>query len=135
MVKEGASQKRDLAWKNRVLCSDGACIGVIGPDRRCRECGRMFEGELPETFDEYALEVDEEDLYVDDSADEVPDEDIDADFGQGDDALSDDEWAKRILCSDESCIGVVGPDGCCKDCGKPYHKEDRNSQINDNGDS
>jgi hypothetical protein len=24
----------DLEWGNRVLCSDGNCIGVIGPDGR-----------------------------------------------------------------------------------------------------
>jgi len=32
-------------------------------------------------------------------------------------------WENRILCSDESCIGVIGPDGCCKECGKPYKGE------------
>ena len=31
-----------------------------------------------------------------------------------------DEWENRKLCSDESCIGVIGPDGRCKECGKPY---------------
>ena len=34
--------------------------------------------------------------------------------------VSDDEWENRILCVDESCIGVIGPDGRCKECGKPY---------------
>ncbi len=24
----------------RKLCPDGSCIGVIGPDGRCKECGR-----------------------------------------------------------------------------------------------
>jgi hypothetical protein len=24
------------------------------------------------------------------------------------------------LCIDGNCIGVVGPDGCCKTCGKPH---------------
>jgi len=33
---------------------------------------------------------------------------------------SDDDWENRVLCSDESCIGVIGPDGRCKECGKPY---------------
>lgn len=31
-----------------------------------------------------------------------------------------DDWKNRILCSDESCIGVIGPDGRCKECGKPH---------------
>jgi hypothetical protein len=30
------------------------------------------------------------------------------------------DWDQRTLCSDESCIGVLGPDGRCKECGKPY---------------
>jgi predicted amidophosphoribosyltransferase len=25
---------------------------------------------------------------------------------------------KRRLCSDESCIGIIGPDGLCVECGK-----------------
>jgi hypothetical protein len=33
---------------------------------------------------------------------------------------SDDYWENRTLCSDESCIGVIGPDRRCKACGKPY---------------
>jgi hypothetical protein len=28
----------------RRLCSDGMCIGVIGPDGRCRECGKPYTG-------------------------------------------------------------------------------------------
>lgn len=34
--------------------------------------------------------------------------------------ISNDEWERRILCSDGNCIGVIGADGCCKVCGKPY---------------
>jgi hypothetical protein len=30
------------------------------------------------------------------------------------------DFASRVLCSDGSCIGVIGPDGRCKECGKPY---------------
>ena len=33
---------------------------------------------------------------------------------------ANEDWEKRVLCSDESCIGTVGPDGKCKECGKPY---------------
>ena len=31
-------------WDQRQLCSDGACIGVIGPDGRCKVCGRRASG-------------------------------------------------------------------------------------------
>ena len=30
-------------WKERALCPDGACIGVIGDDNKCRVCGRSAE--------------------------------------------------------------------------------------------
>ena len=33
---------------------------------------------------------------------------------------NDSDWENRVLCSDESCIGVIGPDGRCKECGKPF---------------
>ena len=33
-----------LDWENRKLCSDGNCIGVIGSDGRCKECGKPFAG-------------------------------------------------------------------------------------------
>lgn len=28
--------------ESRILCSDGACIGVIGSDRLCKLCGKPF---------------------------------------------------------------------------------------------
>ena len=34
----------DNEWENRRLCSDGNCIGVIGKDGRCKECGKSYEG-------------------------------------------------------------------------------------------
>ena len=27
---------------------------------------------------------------------------------------------KRVACSDGNCIGIIGPDGKCIECGKPY---------------
>lgn len=32
----------------------------------------------------------------------------------------DDKWENRVLCSDESCVGTIGPDGRCRYCKKPY---------------
>lgn len=29
--------------RNRVLCNDGNCIGIIGSDGRCKVCGKPFE--------------------------------------------------------------------------------------------
>ena len=40
--------------------------------------------------------------------------------GEEESESDNSDWENRILCSDESCIGVIGPDGRCKECGKPY---------------
>jgi len=107
--EEMASSRDD--WDNRVLCSDGNCIGVIGVDGRCKECGKKYEGDLPEMGPaEDEVETGEED--VEQSAEAVePTEEADT--------KPDDEWENRVLCSDGNCIGVIGPDGRCKECGKP----------------
>ena len=44
-----AADDYDIDWDNRLLCSDGNCIGVIGADGCCKECGKKYEGKLPET--------------------------------------------------------------------------------------
>lgn len=31
---------------------------------------------------------------------------------------SDNDWGQRQLCPDGDCIGVIGPDGTCKVCGR-----------------
>ncbi len=30
----------ELDLDGRQLCPDGACVGVIGPDQRCKVCGK-----------------------------------------------------------------------------------------------
>jgi len=100
-------------WENRILCSDGNCIGVIGADGHCKECGKKYEGALPEQgvpAETPPLEDDEPEQQ-DELAEEVE---------QVDELSADPDWEKRILCSDGNCIGVIGPDGRCKECGKPY---------------
>ena len=45
---EGAQaddDERPVDFASRKLCSDGTCIGVIGPDGRCKECGKPYTGE------------------------------------------------------------------------------------------
>jgi hypothetical protein len=88
------------------LCSDENCIGVIGPDGRCKECGKPHAG---------GFAVDPPRPAPAPSAETAgrasqPAEPVG----------SDDEWESRMLCSDENCIGVIGPDGRCRECGKPY---------------
>lgn len=102
----------EVDWENRVLCSDEGCIGVIGADGRCKECGKSYEGSRTEGGSQTA-ESNETQTNSEDG------DDFDAtEPTQTDSAGSD--WENRTLCSDESCIGVIGPDGRCQECGKRY---------------
>ena len=113
--KEDKSQI-DIEWENRRLCIDESCIGVIGPDGRCKECGLPLEGGPSDgTKEEPAIENLEE-VVTEEELEEV----VESGAGKSD---ADLEWEQRTLCIDESCIGVIGPDGCCKECGKPYESE------------
>lgn len=91
-------------WEKRILCSDESCIGTIGSDGKCKECGKVYEGELPAEHDASSPQT-----LIADKQKPAPPEDGDC----------DDDWDKRVLCSDGTCIGVIGPDGKCKECGKP----------------
>lgn len=121
-MQDGDDERNmDLDWDNRVLCSDESCIGTIGSDGCCRECGRRYEGALPSGFKHQ--ETDENaglSSPTDDEALEADDDSAEAETEGDEEGDADDEWARRILCRDESCIGVIGEDGCCKECGKPY---------------
>lgn len=118
----------DDAWENRILCSDGNCIGVIGPDGRCKECGKPHDGSTTNDVNDEASEspldvVDPaEDEKTDEGQDAEPTDDPESDDDTGDDTGDDDDWENRTLCSDGNCIGIIGPDGKCKECGKPYEK-------------
>jgi hypothetical protein len=94
-------------WDNRRLCSDGSCIGVIGPDGRCKECGKLHSadvGDVPPAAVVAAPAA-------------APGTRFEAPVVA---AAADDDWESRRLCGDENCIGVIGPDGRCKECGRPY---------------
>ena len=94
----------DFEWENRKLCRDERCIGVIGSDGRCKECGMPDEGD---------------DRAGADGPDSIPQKEPKIEIEASEDIPeAEDDWAKRELCGDESCIGVIGPDGRCKECGK-----------------
>ena len=97
-------------WESRTLCSDGNCIGVIGPDGRCKECGLAYDGPAPEG---QAIEADDYDDYDDY-------DDGDEEMGVASETSDDSDWENRQLCSDGNCIGVIGPNGRCKECGKRF---------------
>jgi len=97
-------------WEKRILCIDESCIGTMGPDGRCRECGKPYGDPLNLATD--AADKNKEQAE--------PLDDLQKDTES---SGSDEEWEKRVLCSDESCIGVIGPDGRCKECGKSVNNK------------
>jgi hypothetical protein len=128
----------DSEWEKRVLCSDGNCIGIIGQDGHCKECGKAFNNDS-EHIDDHNDNVQESDTLQADKEiisdeqeffsrnQEKPfnSEDSNTEDSESDmewDLESDLEWDNRTLCSDGNCIGVIGPDGRCKECGKPYQE-------------
>lgn len=118
-VKLQGNFETDSDWENRVLCSDGNCIGVIGPDGRCKECGKPYEeNEISNNFlrDEEIIS-DQEDFSPEDleETNTISDE-----SSTETESELDSDWDNRVLCSDGNCIGVIGPDGRCKECGKPF---------------
>ena len=114
MESEEYKSANDIEWEQRTLCSDEGCIGVIGPDGRCKECGLPYEGDLQQDGWKKPAAVEPEAEVVSGYGED--------DENDPDDAVTDSEWERRTLCSDESCIGVIGPDGRCKECGLPYEQ-------------
>ncbi len=104
-----AARISDTEWANRRLCVDGNCIGVIGPDGRCKECGRPDSGDPPAADDLF-----DDSQTTDSGADETV-----ATPSSKPRNSADDVWENRRLCPDGNCIGVIGPDGRCKECGRP----------------
>ncbi|HET6149575.1 MAG TPA: hypothetical protein VFH68_18705 [Polyangia bacterium] len=103
----------------RRLCPDGACIGVIGDDGRCRVCGRtgVGTGSAPASASARADidQTDDLDAWGGDGGDEPERE---ADTAQAVAGGAGDFRPDRPLCDDGSCIGVVGDDGRCSVCGR-----------------
>jgi len=93
---------KDEDWGKRTLCRDEACIGTIGPNGRCKEFGKPYNGEAK----------------AGSSAGNVAKDKKQEIASKSEDSVFDEDWEKRVLCSDESCIGVIGSNGRCKECGK-----------------
>jgi hypothetical protein len=81
----------------RRLCADGSCVGVLGGDGRCGVCGRT-EAEAA-------------------AGEEAAPPPVGA---TGEDAHASEGGfdAKRRLCEDGACVGVVAEDGACRVCGR-----------------
>jgi hypothetical protein len=91
----------------RRLCPDGACVGLLGNDGKCKVCGTPdpdWTGEMaaaaPPAAPEPEPEIDSESVTA---------------TASDDDAVFDPQ---RRLCPDEACIGVIGADNRCNVCGR-----------------
>jgi len=105
-----------LDWEKRRLCPDESCIGIVGPDGRCTECGRQVDGvdgdpPDPAAHDPETAAEAERQRVADPPEAEQPRDHEEA-------ASTNDDWTSRQLCPDGNCIGVIGPDGRCKVCGR-----------------
>lgn len=97
----------EFADSDRELCPDGACIGLIGPDGRCKECGTPG---IRATQDPRLQGLRAEDEVA---------RELESNIIKGDQPAASDDFDDRELCPDGACIGLLGPDGRCKDCGTP----------------
>jgi len=90
----------------RRLCPDGSCVGIIGDDGKCTECGASDTGEADSPAPDSGTG---EDSAARDAAPGEP----------GSEDLSSDFDPNRRLCGDDACVGVIGQDNRCRLCGKP----------------
>jgi hypothetical protein len=86
----------------RRLCPDGACVGVIGEDGKCKVCGTLDPDGPPVASMDAAPPMAEEPAP---SPNPAPHEEGDFD-------------PNRRLCADDTCIGVLDEHGRCKICGR-----------------
>jgi hypothetical protein len=94
--------------QKRRLCPDGDCVGVVGPDGLCRVCGAVDDGAPAPGLGA--------DAFAGGCASEEPEEDERAADGPPGAGGFD---PNRVLCLDGSCLGVIGADGRCSECGRP----------------
>lgn len=101
----------------RRLCPDGACVGLIGDDGRCKVCGAAADGVDPSAVDSGAITWDQNRDSVDADDDDATLPRTLGEVARHDDGANFD--SKRRLCSDGSCLGIIGADNRCNVCGRP----------------
>jgi hypothetical protein len=104
--------------KRRRLCPDGTCVGLIGDDGRCKVCGAAADGAEPDAVDSGANTG----AHPNEGGGGGEEDDVTLPRTLGDVARLDDGATfdpARRLCSDGSCLGVIGADNRCNVCGRP----------------
>ena len=100
-----STELNDLAFdpSRRRLCPDGSCVGVIGEDGKCNLCGAVDPAGPTGASPDMPAPPPE----VPEPTEPAPKP-----------AEADGFDPHRRLCPDESCIGVLDENGCCKVCGR-----------------
>jgi hypothetical protein len=86
--------------------TDGSCVGIIGADGRCSECGRAAGTGSASLAADPAADAD---APAAPSASSVR-----APTGETGGGFD----PNRRLCEDGACTGVIGADGVCHVCGR-----------------
>jgi hypothetical protein len=92
----------------RRLCPDGACVGLLDDNGRCKECGRTASGKIEAGSAPAPVE---DDYSLGEERDQV-------EAAAPDEVSSGGFDPSRKLCPDGACVGVIGADGRCKVCGQ-----------------
>ena len=111
MAQSDLYETTDSDWRQRRLCSDGNCIGVIDSNGFCKECGKKAIDS--DSFDNAGAQGIPSGDISDDPVDAIDSVAEEVEIAQ------DPDWSNRRLCRDGNCIGVIGENGLCKECGKP----------------
>jgi hypothetical protein len=120
----------------RELCPDGGCIGLIGPDGRCKVCGTVSPSAVADPRRQGMVDGEEGDADDEDDRELCPDgacigvigdDGRCGECGRGREAAAvqppveaivvEGDESERELCPDGGCIGLIGPAGRCKVCG------------------
>ena len=149
----------ELDFERRFLCTNGACIGVIGPEGRCKICNIPIADEDRKAFENLRVEGFSKDnrhamptsiTFSKDSLNKAGDgktasngkteassetkERSELETEEHSDRINTPEGNTqkiekdtftydpnvRVICSDGICIGMIGQNGSCNECGKPY---------------
>jgi hypothetical protein len=112
----------DDDFAHRELCPDGGCIGVLGPDGRCKVCGTIGPGAVADPRLVHRVadsddDPDDSDENDHENENENENENDNENENENETASVDGELADRELCPDGACLGVLGSDRRCKICG------------------
>ena len=90
-------------WDDRELCPDGACTGVLDEAGVCPTCGKTGQARAGKAKGSSAKPQPVLEVAKEAAAKATP---------------ASDDIEDRELCPDGACIGVIGPDGRCRECGR-----------------